>query len=44
MKLLWYADALHFRRHGISMTGLAYKHMPYGALPSLLMRLYIFLQ
>lgn len=33
MKLLWYADSLHFRRHGKSMTGLVYKHMPYGALP-----------
>ncbi|MDD2402663.1 MAG: DUF4065 domain-containing protein [Clostridia bacterium] len=33
MKLLWYADVLHFRRHGRSMTGLVYKHMPYGALP-----------
>lgn len=33
MKLLWYADSLNFRRHGRSMTGLVYKHMPYGALP-----------
>ncbi len=33
MKLLWYADALHYKRHGNSMTGLVYKHMPYGALP-----------
>ncbi|MGF7186606.1 putative zinc finger/helix-turn-helix YgiT family protein [Desulfitispora alkaliphila] len=33
MKLLWYADALHFRRYGRSMTGLVYKHRPYGALP-----------
>lgn len=33
MKLLWYTDALHFRRHGRSMTGLVYKHMPFGALP-----------
>lgn len=33
MKLLWYADALHFRRHERSMTGLVYKHRPYGALP-----------
>lgn len=33
MKLLWYADALYFRRHGKSMTGLVYKHMPFGALP-----------
>ncbi len=33
MKLLWYADALHLKRYGRSMTGLVYKHMPYGALP-----------
>jgi len=33
MKLLWYADALHFRRYERSMTGLVYKHRPYGALP-----------
>lgn len=33
MKLLWYADTLFFRRHGRSMTGLVYTHMPYGALP-----------
>lgn len=33
MKLLWYADALFFRRYDRSMTGLVYTHMPYGALP-----------
>jgi putative zinc finger/helix-turn-helix YgiT family protein len=33
MKLLWYADAIFYRRHGNSMTGLVYKHMPLGALP-----------
>lgn len=33
MKLLWYADALFFKRHGRSMTGLVYEHMTYGALP-----------
>lgn len=33
MKLLWYADAVHFNRYGKSMTGLVYRHMPYGALP-----------
>jgi len=33
MKLLWYADALHFKRHGEAITGLVYKHMPLGALP-----------
>ncbi|PTQ85949.1 putative zinc finger/helix-turn-helix YgiT family protein [Trichococcus patagoniensis] len=33
MKLLWYADVVNFKRFGKSMTGLVYKHMPYGALP-----------
>jgi putative zinc finger/helix-turn-helix YgiT family protein len=33
MKLLWYTDALFYARHGSSMTGLVYKHMPLGALP-----------
>lgn len=33
MKLLWYTDALFFKRHGRSMTGLVYEHMTYGALP-----------
>ncbi|ERJ11078.1 type II TA system antitoxin MqsA family protein [Haloplasma contractile] len=33
MKLLWYADSLYYKRHGKSLTGLVYKHMPYGALP-----------
>lgn len=33
MKLLWYADAIFFGRHGKSMTGLVYRHMPFGALP-----------
>lgn len=33
MKLLWYADAVFYGRHGRSMTGLVYKHMPLGALP-----------
>lgn len=33
MKLLWYADAIFFGRHGKSMTGLVYRHMPLGALP-----------
>ncbi|MTI96014.1 MAG: DUF4065 domain-containing protein [Firmicutes bacterium] len=33
MKLLWYFDALHFRRHGNAVTGLVYQHMTYGALP-----------
>lgn len=33
MYLLWYADALHFKLHGKSMTGLVYRHSNYGALP-----------
>jgi len=33
MKLLWYTDAIYYRRHGRSMTGLVYEHMDYGALP-----------
>ena len=33
MKLLWYADTLCFKRNNHSITGLVYKHMPFGALP-----------
>ncbi len=33
MKLMWYTDVVSFLRHGHSMTGLVYRHMPYGALP-----------
>ncbi|WP_159429568.1 type II TA system antitoxin MqsA family protein [Anaerobranca californiensis] len=33
MKLLWYTDALYFKRKGRSMTGLVYKHLPMGAVP-----------
>ena len=33
MKLLWYADAQHFKKNNQSITGLVYKHMPHGALP-----------
>lgn len=33
MMLLWYTDAIFFKRNGISMTGLVYKHMSLGALP-----------
>lgn len=33
MKLLWYTDAIYYKRHGKSMTGLVYEHMTYGALP-----------
>ena len=33
MKLLWYADALSYKLHKTSITGLVYAHKPYGALP-----------
>lgn len=33
MKMLWYVDALAFKKNGKSITGLVYAHMPYGALP-----------
>ena len=33
MKLLWYADALSYKRYGSSITGLAYKALPMGAVP-----------
>ncbi len=33
MKLLWYADVLHYKRYGKAMMGLVYKHMTFGALP-----------
>lgn len=33
MKLLWYSDALSYKRHGHSITGLAYTALPMGAVP-----------
>lgn len=33
MKMLWYADALSYKRHGHSMTGMVYKALPMGAVP-----------
>jgi len=33
MKLLWYTDALNFKKFGVSMTGLVYQHLPMGAVP-----------
>lgn len=33
MKMLWYSDALSFKRYGRSMTGLAYCALPMGAVP-----------
>ncbi len=32
-KLLYYADFLHFKREGISITGARYVHLPYGPVP-----------
>ena len=33
MKLLWYTDALYFKKYGTSMSGLVYNHLPLGAVP-----------
>lgn len=33
MKMLWYADSLNFKEHGVSMLGLVYCHEAMGALP-----------
>ncbi len=33
MKLMWYADALSYKKRGVSITGLAYQAMPMGAVP-----------
>lgn len=33
MKLMWYGDALAWKRGGRSMTGLVYKALPMGAVP-----------
>ena len=33
MKLLWYADALSFKRRSRTITGLVYQAMPMGAVP-----------
>lgn len=33
MKLLWYADALSYKRHGHSISGLVYRALPMGAVP-----------
>lgn len=32
-KLLWYADFLHFKRHGHSISGLSYVHFAWGPVP-----------
>lgn len=33
MKMLWYADALSFKKNGHAITGLVYRHNEMGALP-----------
>jgi len=33
MKLMWYADALSYKRRGQAITGLVYKALPMGAVP-----------
>ena len=33
MKLLWYADALSYKRHGHAISGLVYLALPMGAVP-----------
>jgi len=33
MKLMWYADALSYKRRGVAITGLVYQAMPMGAVP-----------
>jgi len=33
MKMLWYSDALSYKKTGVSMTGLVYESLPMGAVP-----------
>jgi len=33
-KLLFYADFLHFKRHGVAISGARYIHMQYGPVPA----------
>lgn len=33
MKLMWYADALSYKRRGAAITGLVYQALPMGAVP-----------
>lgn len=33
MKLLWYSDSYHYREYDTSISGLVYRHLPYGAVP-----------
>lgn len=32
-KLLFYADFIHYKRHGYGITGITYKALPYGPVP-----------
>lgn len=43
-KLLFYADFAHFKYHGRSITGLSYRAIPYGPVPSSYDRLFSWLQ
>lgn len=33
LKMLWYADALSYKRHGHAISGLVYRALPMGAVP-----------
>ncbi|MEE0692181.1 MAG: Panacea domain-containing protein [Lachnospiraceae bacterium] len=33
MKLMWYADALAYKKRGFAITGLVYQALPMGAVP-----------
>ena len=33
MKLMWYADALSYKKRNIAITGLVYQALPMGAVP-----------
>lgn len=33
MKMLWFSDNLHYKRKGVSISGLAYSALPMGAVP-----------
>lgn len=33
MKLMWYSDALSYKKRGHAITGLVYQALPMGALP-----------
>jgi len=33
MKLFWYSDVYHYKEYGVSISGLVYEHLLYGAVP-----------